>query len=334
MANLETSYMGLKLRNPIIVSSSDLTRTKAGIIHCQKVGAGAVVLKSIFEEQFQDLDKAQYSDYGFYPEARDYLRSGGLLEYGPQETCAVIEEAKKEVDIPVIASINCLSPKLWPRFARQFQEAGADGLELNIYFLPLALESPASEYENHHLQILKEVKKAVSIPVSVKLMSQLTSVPYLANQLANAGCDALVFFNWFVQPDIDSEKLKTKSVIGKANFHQSLKWVALLAGRIDCDLASSGGVRRAEDVIKQILAGASAVQVCTLFYQKGLKAIPELLKGIEDWMNHHNNAVIDDFKGELSFKNQELTFKGLGQAEAYFRAQYLRAYAGLKEKEE
>jgi dihydroorotate dehydrogenase (fumarate) len=334
MAKLETSYMGLKLRNPIIVSSSDLTRTKAGIIHCQKAGAGAVVLKSIFEEQFHDLGEIRDSDYGFYPEAIDYLRSGGLLEYGPQETCAMIEEAKKEVDIPVIASINCLSPKLWPRFARQFQEAGADGLELNIYFLPLDLESPASEYENHHVQILKEVKKAVSIPVSVKLMSQLTSVPYLANQLAIAGCDALVLFNWFVQPDIDSEKLKTKSVIGKPNFHQSLKWVALLAGRVDCDLASSGGVRRADDVIKQILAGASAVQACTLFYEKGLKAIPELLKGMEDWMDSHNNTVIDDFKGELSFKNQELTFKGSGQAEAYFRAQYLKAYAGLKEKEE
>jgi len=326
MADLTTSYMGLKLRNPIIISSSDLTKTTSGIIRCYEAGAGAVVLKSIFEEQFLIEEDTEGEERIIYPEALDYLRRGGLLEYAPQKICQMIEEVKKEINIPIIASINCHSPRLWPSFSRQFQEAGADGLELNIYFLPIGLDSPGADYEEYHLQILNEVKKAVSIPVAVKLMSQLTSIPYLGYKLARAGCDALVLFNWFVEPDIDIENLKTRNVIGKGNFYQSLRWVALLAGRVDCDIVSSGGVRKAEDVIKQILAGASAVQICTLLYEQKFKVIKSLLNEIEAWMDKHQNATIDDFKGELSFKEQELTFKGASEADAYFRAQYLKAY--------
>jgi dihydroorotate dehydrogenase (fumarate) len=242
----------------------------------------------------------------------------------------MIEEAKKEINIPIIASINCQSPRLWPSYARQFEEAGADGLELNIYFLPISLDSPGAEYEEYHLKILEEVKKAVTIPVAVKLMSQLTSIPYLGYKLARAGCDALVLFNWFVEPDIDVKNLKTRNIIGKGNFYQSLRWVALLAGRVGCYVASSGGVRKAEDVIKQILAGASAVQICTIIYEQKLKVIKSLLSEVEAWMDKHKNATIDDFKGELSFKMQELTFKGVGEADAYFRAQYLKAYSRAK----
>ncbi len=330
MADLATSYMGLKLRNPIIVSSSDLTKTTEGIIRCYDAGAGAVVLKSLFEEQFLIRENVEGEDGIIYPEALDYLRRGGLLEYAPQKICQMIEEAKKDVNIPIIASINCQSPRLWPSYARQFEKAGADGLELNIYFLPIGLDSPGAEYEEYHLKILEEVKKAVTIPVAVKLMSQLTSIPYLGSKLARAGCDALVLFNWFVEPDIDVKNLKTRNIIGKGNFYQSLRWVALIAGRVDCDVASSGGVRKAEDVIKQILAGASAVQVCTILYEQKFEVIKSILSEVEAWMEKHKNATIDDFKGELSFKMQELTFKGVGEADAYFRAQYLKAYSRAK----
>ncbi len=330
MADLATTYMGLKLRNPIIVSSSDLTKTTEGIIRCYDAGAGAVVLKSLFEEQFLIRENVEGEDGIIYPEALDYLRRGGLLEYAPEKICQMIEEAKKEINIPIIASINCQSPRLWPSYARQFEEAGADGLELNIYFLPISLDSPGAEYEEYHLKILEEVKKAVTIPVAVKLMSQLTSIPYLGYKLARAGCDALVLFNWFVEPDIDLKNLKTRNIIGKGNFYQSLRWVALLAGRVDCDVASSGGVRKAEDVIKQILAGASAVQVCTILYEQKIEVIKNFLSEVEAWMEKHKNATIDDFKGELSFKMQELTFKGVGEADAYFRAQYLKAYSRAK----
>ena len=327
MADLFTSSMGLKLRNPLIVGSSDLTRSASGIKRCEEAGAGAVIMKSIFEEQFLAEDDIQDGDYTVHPEALDYMRGGGLLEYAPHSITRIIEEAKKDVNIPIIASINCQTPKLWPSFARQIQEAGADGLELNIYFLPIDIDSPCKVYEDQHLQILKEVKKEVSIPVSVKLTSQVTSVPYLGRRLAQAGCDALVLFNWFLEPDIDVENLKTRSLIGKGNFYQSLRWIALLADRIDCDLASSGGVQKAEDLVKQILAGASAVQVCTLFYKKGLDEIKNLLGGMETWIDKHQYSGIEDFKGELSFKKQELRFRNLGEAEAYFRAQYLKAYS-------
>jgi dihydroorotate dehydrogenase (fumarate) len=330
MADLTISYMGLKLRNPVIVASSGLTKSAEGIFRCAEAGAGAVVMKSIYEEQYWGEAALAEKSLSYYPEALDYLRKGSLLAYAPQEKCSIIEKVKKEVNIPVVASISCQSPELWPDFALQFQEAGADGLELNIYFLPFDLKTPGTDYEKFHLEILEKVKKAVSIPVAVKLTSQLTSVPFLAHRLAKSGCDALVLFNWFLQPDVNVENLKTKNIIGKGNFYQSLRWVALLAGRIDCDIASSGGVQKYEDFIKQILVGAAAVQVCSLLYQKGLEVIKDLLSALEAWMDSHHYSSIDDFKGELSFKKQELSFKEPEEAKAYFRTQYLKTYSGLE----
>ncbi len=330
MAELKTSYMGLELRNPIIVASSGLTDSIAKIKHCEEAGAGAVVLKSIFEEQFMIGADIPDKDINIYPEALDYMRGGGLLEYAPHVLVEMIERAKEEVDIPIIASINCQSPKLWPSFAHQLQEAGADGLELNIYVLPIDLNSPSLDYEDYHLRILKAVKKEVTIPVAVKLTTQLTSVPYLGQKLAEEGCDALVLFNWFLMPDIDVRSLKTRSMKGKGDFHQSLRWVALLSGRVKCDIAASGGIQNAEDVVKQMLAGADAVQVCTLFYQKGVEETKILLNGLEAWMTEHLYERIEDFKGEISFRKQELSLKDLGEAESYFRAQYLKAYSGIK----
>ncbi len=330
MIDLTASYMGLRLRNPLIVASCDLTRDVDDVLRCQEAGAGAVVLKSIFEEEFLVKDALGQSDYQIHPEAVDYLRSRGLLEYAPSKIVKVIEEAKAKAKIPIIASINCQSPQLWPRYAQQLEQAGADGIELNIYFLPVDPEIESSSYEAHHVQILKEVREKVSIPVAVKLTYQFTSLPHLASKLADNGCDGLVLFNWFLEPDIDINNLKTKVIRGKANFYQSLKWIALLAGRIDCELASSGGLNKAEDLVKQILAGASAVQAASLFYQKGLKAIEEIIQGLKAWMREHDFTHIDDFRGELSFKEQELSFKSLGEAEAYFRAQYLKLYKGFE----
>lgn len=328
MADLKTSYMGLELQNPIIVGSSGLTKSLSGIKRCEDAGAGAVVLKSIFEEQFQVQDDFPEEDINVYPEALDYMRRGGLLEYAPQELTHMIEQAKKEVNLPIIASINCQTTKLWPSFARQLQDAGADGLELNIYFLPIDLTSPGTDYEKYYFDILGEVKKSVTIPVSVKLATQVTALPHLAQKLADAGCDALVLFNWFLVPDIDVQNLRTKSLKGKGDFHQSLRWVGLLSGRVGCDVASSGGVQSGEDVVKQILAGASAVQVCSLFYQKGLGEASNLLDGLKAWMAEHKYSDLGSFRGELSFKKQELSFKNLGEANAYFRSQYLKTYAG------
>lgn len=326
MAELSTTYMGLKLRNPIIVGSCDLTASVKGVLRCEEAGAGAVVLKSVFEEQFLGEVKQNERSYPIYPEAYDYLESGGLLEYTSRKTVELIEEVKKRAKIPVIASINCRSTKLWPAFARHFQDAGADGLELNIYFLPVDLKKAGEEYERFHIEILEKVKKAVSIPVAVKLSSHLTSVPHLSYRLSEAGCSGLVLFNWFLQPDIDLERFKTINIRGAADFNESLRWVALLAGRVRCDIAASGGVLSAGHVIKQVLAGASAVQVCTLFYKKGLAALKDLLSGFQSWMEEHRFSSLDDFKGELSFREQELSLKEPRMAEAFFRAQYMKFF--------
>jgi len=327
MPDLSTQYMGLKLRNPIIVSSCDLTKSVTGIKKCEDAGAGAVVLKSIFEEQFLIKGEIPESGHYIHPEALDYLRTGGLLEYGPQKICQTIEEAKKEVDIPLIASINCQTPKLWPSFAKQIYDAGADGLELNIYFLPLKLDEPGSSYEQNYIDILNGIKDQVPIPISVKLTSQITSIPYLAQRLGDAGADALVLFNWFLAPDIDVNNRTTRTIKGKGNLFESLKWVALLADRVSCDISSSGGVNNSDDIVKFILAGSSAVQACSVFYEKGLGEIELLLKGIQDWMKTNRFNSLDEFRGELSFYKQQLIFKDLGEAEMYFRAQYLKTYS-------
>lgn len=327
MSDLSTQYMGLILRNPIIVSSCDLTKSVAGIRKCADAGAGAVVLKSIFEEQFLIKGDIPEEGYSIHPEALDYLRSGGLLEYAPQKVCQMITEAKKEVDIPLIASINCQTSKLWPSFAKQIYDAGADALELNIYLLPIDLDVPGSDYEDTHIEILRKVRKEVPIPISVKLVSQITSIPYFARRLADEGVDALVLFNWFLEPDIDVNSRKIRNIKGKGNFFQSLRWVALLADRLSCDIASSGGIKNADDIIKQILAGASVVQACSVFYERGLDEINLLLDGIRDWMKDKRFDSIDGFRGHLSFHRQKISFKDLGEAEKYFRAQYLKTYS-------
>ncbi len=325
--DMSTSYMGLRLQNPIIVASSDLTKTAAGMKRCETAGAGAIVLKSLFEEQFLVEEDVPQADYGMYPEAQDYLRSRGLLEYAPGRICREIEQAKQDATIPIIASINCQTASLWPRFARQVEDAGADGLELNIYDLPIDLKQSCADRDARYLDIIRTVKQSVSIPIAVKLVPEISSLPYLAGKLAEAGCRGLVFFNWFLEPDIDIKTLKTHSRKGQANFHQTLRWVGLLADRIKTDIAASGGVRNADDVIKQLLAGAQAVQVCTLFYQKGLTVIKDLLAGLQAWMGEHKYASLEDFRGELSFKSQELSFRDLGEAAGFFRAQYLKVYS-------
>jgi dihydroorotate dehydrogenase (fumarate) len=319
--------MGLTLRNPIVVSSSDLTKTVDRIIQCSEAGAGAVVLKSLFEEQFLVEGDIPESDYSIHPEALDYMRRGGLMEYAPQKMCETIAEAKKKADIPLIASINCQTFSLWPSYAKQIEGAGADGLELNIYTLPIDMSLPSSHYEDYHLKTVNAVQEAVSIPVSVKMVTQVTSLPHFAQRLAQAGCAALVLFNWFLVPDINIKDLGSKSIKGKGDFHQTLRWVGLLAGRVGCDIAASGGIENRDDVIKQILAGASAVQICSLFYQKGLNEIKVLIKGMREWMKEHEFSSVEDFKGDLSFKKQELSFRDLGEAGSYFRAQYLKTYS-------
>ncbi len=328
MADLRTKYLGFELRNPIILASSDLSMSLDNLLRAEEAGVAAIVLKSIFEEQFLLEGGLDSMDKIPFPEARDYLQSRGLLSYAPAEMLRLIEQAKKRIAIPIIASLNCQSLEVWPKFARQLAEAGADALELNIYFLPFEKEVSSQEIEKRMEQVVASCHQVVSIPLAVKLPFQITSLPHLAYRLQQAGAKGLVLFNWFLETEINLAKRKLHYFRGHGQFSQVLRWIGLLAGRFGCDLAASGGIMTAEAAIKVLLAGARAVQVCRLVLEKGFPALKSLIEGIERWMIGEGYTRLDEFIGELSWKELSLTYPDEQAASGYFRLQYMKAYTG------
>ncbi len=319
--NLNTSYLGLNLKNPIVVGSSTFTGTVDGIVKCAKAGAGAVVLKSLFEEQIlSDIKKEEgYTDiYTSNVDAdlymKTFLRGNEIAIY-----TNLIREAKKNVDIPIIASINCADKGEWMSFAKELQEAGADALELNIAVSPFDKDVASKDIEDEVVNIFKEVKKTVSIPVSVKLGDHFTNIGNLAFRLSMAGAAGLVLFNRFYNPTIDIEHMKVvpgSALSVEEENGSTLRWISLLAAQgIPCCLSASTGVHSAEDVVRQILAGASSVQVCSVLYKKGIDFITEMVKGMEKWMQMHNFNSINEFKGKCSASADVKVFE---------RLQYLR----------
>jgi dihydroorotate dehydrogenase (fumarate) len=305
MADLATRYMGLELDNPIIVASCGLVSTTEGVKRCAEAGAGAVVLKSLFEEQIdlqsKDLVAGQSWLYG-HPEAFDYAR-GMSKELGPRGYLKLIEDAKASGGIPVIASLNCISPEWWVDYAKQIELSGADGLELNISIMPSDPDRTGEDIEKLYLDVLKTVSASIRIPIAVKIGPYFSSFGQMALGLSRAGAKALVIFNRFYKLDIDVDKIQLKPgyrFSSPDEISLPLRWVALLAGRIECDLAASTGVHDGMGVIKQLLAGATAVQVCSVLYLKGLNKIGEMLKDIGGWMSEHNYSAIADFRGKLS----------------------------------
>ena len=319
--DLNTSYLGLKLKNPIVVGSSTFTGTVDGIVKCAKAGAGAVVLKSLFEEQIlSDIKKEEgYTDiYTHNVDAdlymKTFLRGNEIAIY-----TNLIREAKKTVDIPIIASINCADKGEWTSFAKELQDAGADALELNIAVSPFDKDVASKVIEDEVVNIFNEVKKTVTIPVSVKLGDHFTNIGNIAFRLSMAGAAGLVLFNRFYNPTIDIESMK--AVPGSAlsveeENGNTLRWISLLAAQeIPCCLSASTGVHSAEDVVRQILAGASSVQVCSALYKKGINVIAEMEEGLENWMKKHNFNSINEFKGKCSASADVKVFE---------RLQYLR----------
>ena len=319
--NLTTSYLGLELKNPIIVGSSTFTGTVEGIVKCAKAGAGAVVLKSLFEEQIlSDIKKEEgYTDiYASNMDAdlymKTFLRGNEIAIY-----TNLIREAKKTVDIPIIASINCADKGEWISFAKELQNAGADALELNIAVSPFDKDIVSKDIEDEVVSIFNEVKKTVTIPVSVKLGDHFTNIGNLAFRLSMAGAAGLVLFNRFYNPTIDIDNMKVvpgSALSVEEENGNTLRWISLLAAQeIPCCLSASTGVHSAEDVVRQILAGASSVQVCSVLYKKGVNFIAEMIEGMENWMKKHNFNSIGDFKGKCSASADVKVFE---------RLQYLR----------
>ena len=307
---LSTTYLGLKLKSPIIVSSSTLTGSVESIKHCAEAGAGAVVLKSIFEEQIVSEIKREegYTDvdiYDSYPEAQEYLNThmrGTELDFYE----SLVRESKKMVDIPIIASVNCSDKGEWIRIAKELQDVGADALELNIAIAAFDRDLDPRCIEEEYVDILTEVEKNINIPVSVKLGDHFTNISRVAFGLAKAGAKGLVLFNRFYNPDINVEKMKVvpgNSISAPEENHNTLRWISLLSSQgIPCELSASRGVYTGEDAVKQILAGAKSVQVCSTLYRNGIDYIKQINADVEAWMDRHGFESVDDFRGIVNKK--------------------------------
>jgi dihydroorotate dehydrogenase (fumarate) len=328
MANLSTRYMGFTLRNPIIAGSSGLTNSVENLIRLQESGAGAVVLKSLFEEQINHAINKTYSqndaNYG-YPEALDYI-SHYTRENDLEAYLKLIREAKSKISIPVIASINCVSASEWVSFARKIQDAGADAIELNIFILPSDPRRKSDQHEQIYFDILQAVIRQVNIPVSAKISFYFSGLTNMALQLCWTGISGLVLFNRFFSPDIDIEKFEVTSAhvfSSPDEISMPLRWVAMLSDKVQCDIAASTGIHDGASVVKQLLAGAKAVQIASVLYKKGFEQIPIMLKEIEEWMDRHQFENTSDFIGKLSYKDS-------GNPAAYERVQFMKHFAGIE----
>lgn len=321
MNDLKTTFAGLVLKSPIIVSSSGLTNSASKNKKLEEAGAGAIVLKSLFEEQIL-LEADQIKDTAFSPEANDYLDQY-MKEHKLAEYIDLIKESKRLCTIPIIASINCYTDNDWIEFASQIEEAGADALEINILSLQTDLHYTYGAFEEHHINILSRIKKQVRIPIIMKLGNNLTNPIVLIDQLYANGAAAVVLFNRFYQPDIDIEKLVHSSgevFSNPADLSNTLRWVGIASAQIEkIDYAASGGVSRPEDIVKTILAGASAVEVCSAIYQKTNSFIKECNVFLANWMTHKGYHSITDFRGKLNAKK----IQGINTFE---RTQFLRYF--------
>ena len=327
MASLATTYLGLKLRNPIIVGSSGLTATVAGVKELEEKGAGAVVLKSIFEEEIaveldQIIKSAKRTAYNL--EQFDYM-DYRLREEKINKYTQLIEGCKKAVSIPVIASVNCVYSHEWTAYAKHLESAGADALELNMFFLPSDLTRGSHEKEKAYLKIVEKVQKEVSIPIALKISYYFTDLGPMIQELSKTGISGLVLFNRFYSPDFDIEKLEVTPAnvfSSPAELYLSLRWMAMMSGRVKCDLAASTGVHDGKAVIKQLLAGAKAVQVVSALYKKGKGHIQTMLTDMEAWMNRKGYKNLRQFRGKMSQK------KSTNPA-VYERMQFMK-YFGAK----
>lgn len=303
--NLSTTYMSMELRNPIIVGSCGLTGTPEKVKACADAGAGAVVLKSIFEEQIESDLGSIAGESAWYPEAVSYINSYGMHN-AVSNYLDLLEKSRKAVNIPLIPSIHCFGKGNWIEFARQLESAGASAIELNTFILPSDPRRTGHENENTILDIVSDIKSMISIPVAVKIGSHFSSVSAFARDLDGCGVDSIVLFNRFFSIDFDIENLKVinGSLLSSPDeTEQILRWVSLISPVTSCDIAATTGIHDGEAVVKQLLAGANAVQICSTLYKNGLGVIAEMHGFVADWMRRHNYNNIEDFRERLSQKN-------------------------------
>ncbi|SIP87057.1 dihydroorotate dehydrogenase (fumarate) [Alkalispirochaeta americana] len=322
MADLRVQYMGLQLENPLVVSSSGLTRTAEQVKQCEAAGAGAVVLKSLFEEEIQaHIDDE--SGGAEHTEALDYIRELET-DAGIQGYTKVIHEAKASVNIPVIASINAVTRNWWEDHVAEIAQAGADALELNISLMPYDYKSNEADILDFYIRTVEAVRARVNIPIAVKIGQHFTSIPALVDRLRWAGAQAVVLFNRFYQLDIDIETLRLQSgspLSIPADLALTLRWLTVTYGKTEAQLAANGGIHTGADAVKALLAGAEVTQVCSTLYQNQYSHLTTMRDEIASWMDRHGYSTIGQFRGKLSQKKSSTP-------EAFERLQYIKALVG------
>jgi dihydroorotate dehydrogenase (fumarate) len=324
MVDLSTTYMGLKLKNPIVPSASPLSAKLDSIKRLEDAGAAAVTLHSLFEEQieFEAESLAHFLEHGTYSfaEALTYFPPHDEYRREPKDYVDLIRQAKQAVDIPVIASLNGVSPGGWVSYAKQFQDAGADAVELNVYFIPTNPHLMSYDVEDLYVKLLKNVKQHITIPVAMKLSPYFSAMPHVASMLDSEGADALVLFNRFYQPDIDIERLEVTPNLQLSTpieMRLPMRWIAILYGRVNCSLALTSGIHSTEDVIKAVMVGADVANVCSVLLKQGIDKITDLVQGVATWLEEHEYESIEQMKGSMSHKS-------CPEPAAFERANYMK----------
>ena len=323
--DISTNYLGLKLRSPLVVSASPLSEDIDNIKRMEDAGAAAVVLYSLFEEQLRQdrLELHQNLQQGTesYAEALSYFPEPDEFKLGPEEYLKHIAAAKKATRIPIIASLNGSSVGGWTEYAKQIQKAGADALELNIYYIPTDMNLSGEVVEDTYLNILRAVKSEVTIPVAVKLSPFFSNFANMAKRLDEAGANGLVLFNRFYQPDIELESLEVKPNILLSTpmaMRLPLRWIALLYGRLNASLAATSGIHRASDALKMLMVGADVTMLCSTVIRHGIPQIAMIERELVDWLEEHEYESVSQLKGSLSQKK-------CPDPAAFERAQYMKA---------
>ena len=328
--NLQTTYMGLTLKNPLVPSASPLSEKVSTIRQLEDAGASAIVLYSIFEEQivheqhelfhFLSQGTESYREaISYFPEQEEYIT-------GPEEYLRHIQETTAAVDIPVIASLNGVSLGGWVNFAKQIEQAGADALELNLYYIPTDLDLPGSEIEKLYVENVRSIKENVRIPIAVKLSPFFSSMASMAKNLDAAGADALVLFNRFYQPDFDLENLDVLPSLNLSvtqEMRLPLRWIAILYGKVRTTLAATTGIHEAEDVLKMLMAGADVTMLCSTLLHNGVRHLTKIQNDLVRWMEEHEYDSVAQMKGSMSQKS-------VAQPSSFERANYMKVLQSWK----
>lgn len=329
--DLTTSYMGLKLKNPLVPSASPLSKNLDGIKKLEDAGASAIVLYSLFEEQlsFEQEELSYFLDRGTdtFAEALNYFPEQEDYNMGPEEYLEHIRQSKAATDIPIIASLNGVSSGGWIDFSKQMEDAGADALELNVYFLATDTEQESRRVENQYRVILNAVKSHVDIPVAVKLSPFFSSTARMARELDEDGADGLVLFNRFYQPDLDLENLVVEPGVvlsTSADLRLPLRWIAILYGKVKAGLAATTGVHTSMDALKVVAAGADVAQMCAALLKNGTDYLSTVLRGMEVWLEENEYESLDMLKGSMSQKS-------VSEPAVFERANYMKALNEFRE---